>query len=122
MTKLHTIMLDNFPLIQSDFKTQPNNVTKHQLEYPVKKKTKNKQTNKQTNKQKLEKGLTYFLKCVFYLFDKKILHCIGPLRPIQTERKKTVYKCCCFVLFFYLQVIFHIVTPFSWCHKGEMGI
>ena len=37
--------LINFPSIQSDFKTEPNDVTRYQLEYPAK---------------KLEKGFTFF--------------------------------------------------------------
>ena len=37
--------LINFPSIQSDFKREPNDVTRYQLEYPAK---------------KLEKGFTYF--------------------------------------------------------------
>ena len=45
MTKSRTIMSINFPSIQSDFKTKPNDVTQSQLKYPTK---------------KLEKGFTYF--------------------------------------------------------------
>ena len=45
MTKILLSCLINFPSIQSDFKTKPNDVTQFQLEYPAK---------------KLEKGFTYF--------------------------------------------------------------